>query len=175
MNDYLSALDAVTDLLTRLRLAHAFVGGVARAAWLGCPIGQGAVDVVALLTPEQKSQVAMMASHRGFRVDRDEVERTAGLDLVPLHFETAVGEIRVHVLVGSNALYGHMVRAASPAEVEGRTLPVVTREHLALLLSFAEDEQSLQDRDELMRAPAFDREAFDRLATTIGAAGVVDR
>ncbi|HUJ13597.1 MAG TPA: hypothetical protein VL284_07360, partial [Thermoanaerobaculia bacterium] len=69
----------------RLRIEWAFVGGVARAAWLGGAVDGGSIDVVALMKPEQKNQVAMMASNRGFRVDRDEIEQSEELDLVPLH------------------------------------------------------------------------------------------
>ena len=46
-----------------------FVGGVARAAWLGGAIEGGSIDIVALMQPPQKNQVAMMASNRGFVVD----------------------------------------------------------------------------------------------------------
>ncbi len=173
MNAYAQAVEAVTDLLTRLRLAHAFVGAVARAAWLGSPVDHAAVDVLVLMTPEQKNQLAMMASNRGFRVEREEVERTAELDLVPLHFEHAAEEIRVHVLIASNALYGHMVVAAKHAEVSGRMIPVVRREDLALLLSFAEDPESLSDRQRLCASAEFDRDEFNRLVTAIGAGNVV--
>jgi len=173
MNPYAQTLDAVIDLLARLRLAHAFVGAVARAAWLGRHLEDQAVDVLVLMTPEQKNQLAMMAGHRGFRVEREEVERTAELDLVPLHFEDAAGEIRVHVLLASNALYGHMVAAAKQAEVLERMITVVRREDLALLLSFAEDPESLLDRERLCAAPEFDRAEFNRLVTAIGAGSVV--
>ena len=108
---YGRAIAAAADLLTRLRLEFVFVGSVARSAWLGSRVDRGSLEVVALMTPEQKSQVAMMAGNRGFRVDREEVEDTAELDLIPMHFVDPEGEVRVHVLVASNALYGRMVRA----------------------------------------------------------------
>src|SRR5437016_3106072 len=99
---YARAIEAVHELLTKLRLDFVFTGNVARAAWLGEAVESGSIDVLALMAPEQKNSVAMMASNRGFRVDRDEVTESEELDLVPMSFD----EIRVHVLVASNALYG---------------------------------------------------------------------
>src|SRR5437016_3337167 len=95
-----AAILAVDDLLAKQRIERLFLGSVARAAWLGGMVGSGSVDVLGLMQSQQKNNVAMMASNRGFQVDRDEVERTAELDLVPLTFDG----VRVHVLVASNAL-----------------------------------------------------------------------
>src|SRR5215212_9839730 len=85
------ALHATAELLSKLRIDHAFVGAVARAAWLGGEAA-GAIDVLALMAPEQKNQVAMMATNRGFRVDRDEIAETEELDLVPLSFVDTEGD-----------------------------------------------------------------------------------
>ncbi|HEY6842702.1 MAG TPA: hypothetical protein VI391_00925, partial [Thermoanaerobaculia bacterium] len=90
---YARAIDAIRELLTRLRLEWTFVGAIARAAWLGGVVEGGSIDVVALMKPEQKNQVAMMASNRGFHVDRDEIEQSEELDLIPLHFD----DVRIHV------------------------------------------------------------------------------
>jgi hypothetical protein len=69
---------------------------------------------------QQKNNVAMMASHRGFRVDRDEIEATEELDLVPLMFVDEAGDVRVHVLVASNALYARMFASSATARFHGR-------------------------------------------------------
>src|SRR5207237_2521219 len=84
--EYEQAIAAVSELLTKLRLDFMFVGSVARASWLGGTVDSGSIDVVAVMQPQQKNQIAMMASNRGFTVDRDEVEKAEELDLVPLKF-----------------------------------------------------------------------------------------
>ena len=71
---YSRAIAAIDELLMKLRLEWTFVGSIARAAWLGGVVDGGSIDVVALMKPEQKNQVAMMASNRGFHVDREEIE-----------------------------------------------------------------------------------------------------
>ena len=161
---YGRAIAAITDLLTRLRLEFVFVGTVARSAWLGSRVERGSIDVVVLMTGEQKNQVAMMAGNRGFRVDRDEVDATVELDLIPLNFVDPEGEVRVHVLVASNALYGRMVAAGVAAET-GR---VAAAEDLALLLALSEDEESQRAAEMLVRLPAFDRAAYNRRLVSIG-------
>src|SRR5712691_7848128 len=154
---YGRAIAAVADLLARLRLEFVFVGSVARSVWLGSLVEQGSLEVVALMTSEQKSQVAMMASNRGFRVDRDEVEHTAELDLIPLHFVDSEGEVRVHVLVASNALYGRMVSAGVATE----TVKVAAIEDLALLFALGDDDDSQRAAAMLVRLPQFDRTAYN--------------
>lgn len=161
---YGRAIAAVADLLARLRLESIFVGNVARSAWLGTNVDRGSIDVVALMTPEQKSQVAMMASNRGFRVDRDEVERTAELDLIPLDFIDGDGEVRVHVLVASNALYGRMVGNGVLAD----NIKVAAAEDLALLLALAEDDESRRATAMLAALPQFDRDAYNARLLSIG-------
>ena len=73
---YARAIEAVAELLTKLRIESMFVGSVARSAWLGGMIDSGSIDVLGLMQPQQKNQVAMMANNRGFRVDarRDRAE-----------------------------------------------------------------------------------------------------
>ena len=113
---YGRALAAVTDFLTRLKLEFAFVGNVARSAWLGSRVECGSLDLIALINTEQKSQVAMMANGRGFRVEREEIDaEREELDLDSARFADPEGTIRIHVLVGSNALYGRMVTWRCPA------------------------------------------------------------
>lgn len=164
------ALHATAELLSKLRLDFAFVGTIARAAWLGgeAPAQSNeAIDVLALMTPQQKNQVAMMASNRGYRVDREELEATEELDVVPLHFVDPEGEVRVHVLVASNALYGRMFASVREAEFEGRPLRVIAPEDLALLLTMADDEVSVR---RLSAIDGFDRHAYNERLVSIGLA-----
>ena len=106
------AIEAVAELLSKLRIESMFVGSVARAAWLGGLIDSGSIDVLGLMQPQQKNQVAMMANNRGFRVDRDEIDQAEELDLIPLTWIDDDGDVRVHVLVASNALYARMFATA---------------------------------------------------------------
>lgn len=158
------ALHATAELLAKLRLEFAFVGGVARAAWLGGE-AHGPIDVLALMTPQQKNQVAMMASNRGFRVDRQEIEATEELDVVPLNFVDPEGEVRVHVLVASNALYGRMFATVRDADFEEGAVKVVAPEDLALLLTMADDEVTVR---RLAALDGFDRHAFNERLVSIG-------
>ena len=159
------AIHATAELLEKLRIDSMFVGGVARSAWLGGDVAGGAVDVLALMNAPQKNQLAMMASNRGFRVDREELEHTDELDLVPLNFLDDEGEVRVHVLLATNALYGRMVAAGRPASIDDRALKVPRAEDLALLLLFAEDEVTVK---RLATLPEFDRAAFQERLVSIG-------
>ena len=159
------AIHATAELLGKLRIEAMFVGNVARAAWLGGEIESGAVDVLALMNAPQKNQLAMMASNRGFRVDREELDQTEELDLVPLNFIDPDGEVRVHVLLATNALYGRMVPAGTPATIGDREIRVPRAEDLALLLLFAEDEATVRA---LAVLPEFDRAAFQQRLVAIG-------
>jgi len=165
---YARAIHAVDDLLTRLRIDHLFAGNVARAAWLGGDIAGGSVDVVALLKPEQKNQVATMAANRGFAVDRDEVERSEELDLIPLAFD----DVRVHVLVASNALYGSMFANAREVSLENVAIKVPSAEDFALLLELSEDEVGLRAMTAL---PNFNRAAYERKMRAIGLSVILSR
>jgi hypothetical protein len=104
-----------------------------------------------------------MANNRGFKVDRDEIERSEELDLIPLTFD----DVRVHVLAATNALYGSMFAAAREASVDGVTIRVPSAEDVALLLALSEDEVSLRA---LRSLPEFDRAAYERKMTAIGLA-----
>src|SRR5689334_6856968 len=161
---YDRAIAAVADLLSRLKLDFAFVGNVARSAWLGSRVEKGSLDVVVVMTPEQKNNVAMMASNRGFRVDREEVEHTDELDLIPLNFRDPEGEVRVHVLVASNALYARMVRDAKSTG----SFKVASIEDLALLFALGDDEDSQRAASMLVRLPEFDRAAYNTRLVSIG-------
>jgi hypothetical protein len=155
------AIRAVASLLTRLRLDCLFVGSVARSAHLGGPVGGGSVDVVATMGPQQKSQLAMMAQNNGFGVDREELDATEELDLVPLAFE----DVRVHVLIASNALYGRMVADGVSVEFEDLALKVPRLEDFALLLQMNNDVKSLMS---VIESPEFDRMSYNRKLEAIG-------
>lgn len=155
------AIRAVADLLSRLRLDFVFVGGVARAAHLGDPAGGGSVDAVATMGSQQKSQLAMMANNNGFGVDREELDATEELDLVPLTFDGT----RVHILVASNALYGRMVSDGVSAEFEEGSVKVPRAEDFALLLQMNNDVESLMS---IIESPQFDREGYNRKLAAIG-------
>ncbi|MBV9494818.1 MAG: hypothetical protein JOZ54_11280 [Acidobacteria bacterium] len=159
------AIHATADLLGRLRIDAAFVGTVARSAWLGETVASGAIDVLALMAAQQKGQLAMMASNRGFRIDKDELDQTEELDLVPMKFADEEGDVRVHILVASNALYGRLVAAAQEATFEDKTVRVPTAEDLALLLVVGGDADAVRRLTEL---PGFDRAALREKLISIG-------
>jgi hypothetical protein len=164
------AIVAIADLLARQRLDFAFAGSVARSAWLGDPVDSGSIDVVALMKHEQRNQVLTMAGHRGFRIDRDEVEAADELDLLPLHFLGDGDEIRVHVLLATNALYGRMIAEAVPATLGDKELRVPSAEDFALLLTLAGDEIA---RHRLAAGSHFNRGRFNEKLVSIGLAGSV--
>ncbi len=165
---YGRAITATADLLSKLRIEFAFVGSIARAAWLGGSVDGGSLDLIALMNPEQKNQVAMMGSNRGFRVERDEIEQSEELDLVPLNFVDPDGDVRVHVLVATNALYGRMAAAAVHVACGERDVRIVRPEDFALLLAVAEDHESMRDREMLIRLPEFNRRAYNERLVSIG-------
>ena len=183
---YSRAIHATAELLGKLKMDSMFVGGVARAAWLDVELGGGAVDVLAVMTAQQKGQIAMMAANRGFRVERDELDATEELDLIPLNWVDPDGEVRVHVLMASNALYGRMVsagistelddtwRTGNPAGPPGQAgspvlhLKIPRAEDLALMLLMADDQEAMQH---LTSLPEFDLQAFRERLTSIGLGG----
>ena len=167
---YADAIHATAELLEKLRIEAMFVSHVSRSAWLGDEVDHGALDVLALMNAPQKNQVAMMASNRGFRVDRGEIEQSEELDLVPLNFVGAEGDVRVHVLLASNALYGRMVAAGVPATLGERSLRVARPEDLALMLLLADDDETVR---RLTALREFDRDVFNERLVSIGLAGRV--
>jgi len=164
------ALRAIIDLLTRLRLDFALVGGVARSAWLGGEVASGSIDVIGVMGPQQKNQIAMMASNRGWRVDREEIEQSEELDLIPLNFVDEEDEVRVHVLVASNALYGRMVAASRAAQFEELAIRVPAPEDFALLLALAGDDAAVAS---LTHETLFDRHGYNEKLISIGLSGLV--
>ena len=165
---YSRAIHAIAELLEKLKIDAMFVGSVARSAWLDVEMDSGAVDILALMNAPQRNQVAMMASHRGFRVEREEIEQAEELDLIPLNFVDAEGDIRVHVLLASNALYGRMVAAAQPSSIDDRAVRIPRAEDLALMLLMAEDQEAVQH---LTSLPEFDLGAFRARLASIGLGG----
>jgi hypothetical protein len=167
---YSRAIHAVAELLGKLKIDAMFVGNTARSAWMDAEMDSGAIDVLALMNAPQRNQLAMMASHRGFRVERSEIEQAEELDLVPLNFVDPEGDLRVHVLLASNALYGRMVAAAEPATIDERPVRIPRAEDLALMLLMAEDEDAVRH---LTSLPEFDLAAFRERLTSIGLGGEV--
>jgi hypothetical protein len=162
---YARAVHAVAELLGRLKVELMFVGGVARAAWLGTELGSGAVDVLVIMQPQQKNQVAMMASHRGFRVEREEIEQSEELDLVPLNFVDPAGDVRVHVLLASNALYARMFATARTTTLDDREIRVPSAEDFALLAGVGGDEEAWET---VSARPDFDRSLYNEKMLSIG-------
>jgi hypothetical protein len=161
---FIHAIEAVAELLSKLRIESMFVGSVARAAWLGGLIDSGSIDVLGLMQPQQKNQVAMMASNRGFRVDRDEVDQAEELDLIPLTWIDE-DDVRVHVLVASNALYARMFANARTTQLYEREIRVPSAEDTALLLSMSDDRDDVRV---LAASEQFDRRAFNQKLVSIG-------
>jgi hypothetical protein len=164
------AVDATADLLMKQRVDCAFAGAVARAAWLGGLLDNGSVDVLALMQPQQKNNVAMMATHRGFRVEQEEIDQSEELDLVPLNFVDDEGDVRVHVLLASNALYAKMIGAAVPATLGAREVRVPAAEDFALLSAMSEDDDAVRA---LSGADGFNRNAYNDKLVSIGLSALV--
>ena len=162
---YARALHATHELLGKLRIEAMFVGNVARAAWLGGEVGSGAIDLLALMNAAQRGQLAMMAANRGFRVEREEIEQSEELDLVPINFVDAEGDVRVHVLLATNALYARMFANSWEEQFDERTLKVPAPEDLALMLLMAEDAETVQ---RLTALQEFNLDAFRERLASIG-------
>ena len=158
------AIEAVGELLSKLRIESMFVGSVARSAWLGGLIESGSIDVLGLMQPQQKNQVAMMASNRGFRIDPKEIDQTEELDLIPLTWIDE-DDVRVHVLVASNALYARMFGTARMVQLHNLEIRVPSAEDTALLLSMSEEHDDVRI---LAASAQFDRRAFNDKLVSIG-------
>jgi hypothetical protein len=141
-----------------------FVGSVARSAWLGGLIESGSIDVLGVMQPQQKNQVAMMASNRGFRVDADEIDQAEELDLIPLTWIDD-DDVRVHVLVASNALYARMFGTARIVPFHNLEIRIPSAEDMALLLSLSEEHDDVRI---LAASAQFDRRAFNDKLVSIG-------
>lgn len=159
------AIDATGSLLAKLRLEFMFVGAVARAAWLGGRVDSGSIDVVAIMQPQQKSQIVMMADNNGFTVEREEIDASEELDLLPMMF----GGVRVHVLVASNALYARMLREGWYEQIGENEWRIPSREDLALLAALGEDGATVE---QLKALPDFNRVRFNERVTSIGLRGL---
>jgi len=201
---YSRAIHSTVELLAKLRIESIFAGSVARGAWLGEEIESGSIDVLALMNAQQKNQLAMMASHRGYRVEQEEIEQSVELDLVPLNFIDAEGDVRVHVLLASNALYGRMVTAGKLAAISSQLAGEAAEDlgspasceliadsspasceliaDSSLRVPRAEDLALLllmsEDHEAVRRLselPGFDREAFEERLVSIGLGAQVVR
>jgi hypothetical protein len=162
---YARAIDAAAELLGKARVESLFVGNVARSSWLGGLLDSGSIDVLGLMQPQQKNQVAMMASNRGFRVDREELDQAEELDLIPLTWIDEEGDVRLHVLVASNALYARMFATALTIEFYNREIRIPAAEDVALLLSMSDEHDDVRA---LATNEHFNRQAFNDKLVSIG-------
>jgi hypothetical protein len=167
---YEKAIRAALELLEKFRVEVAFVGGVAESAWLGESVEGGSIDLLALVSPERRQQIPMMAANRGFTVDPEAVEAAAELDLIPLAFGSGDERIAVHILLASNALYAIMIRDSREAALGESVLRVVRADDLALLLVVDESEEARNKVGRLVAegSEAFDVEQFNRRLTSLG-------
>jgi hypothetical protein len=164
---------AISDLLARIRVTHAFVGEIAVRAWLGGVVDSGAVDVLAQVGPEGHRQVPMMASNRGFLVDEAELESARELDVIPLRYGHEGASTRVHVLLASNTLYSRMLGRAVECSIGDGKLTVVHAEDLALMLLLSDDRPAAERLSELVReaGDGFDVARFNSTLKSIGLGG----
>jgi len=165
---YARALNATAELLEKLRIDAMYVGNAARAAWLGGELASGAIDLIALMAAPQRGQLTMMASNNGFRVSREEVEQSEELDLVPLNWSDVDGDVRIHVLLATNALYARMLANSWDEQFGERTVKVPAPEDLALMLLMADDQETLSA---LAALPEFNRDAFQERLASLGLGG----
>lgn len=166
-----AAIEAVHDLLNRLKMDHLFVGTVGEYAWRGNEVASGSIDVLAALTPERKAQIPMMASNRGFIVDRDTVEAAAELDVVPIGWESEGFPIRIHVLVASNALYGRMFQTPVAAKMGQTMLQVPSAEDVVLMMIVGERRAADIESVAAAAGDTFDRARLNEKLKTIGLSG----
>jgi len=169
----LAAALAIDGILTRQQVAHAFVGEIAIGAWTGTRVDHGAVDVLALVSPDRCQQVPMMASHRGFSVDAAEVEAARELDLIPMRYGDGPDAPRVHVLMATNALYSKMIGRALPAVAGDAQISVVHAEDLAIMLSLSDRAGAGVDDLAACAGEAFDVDRFNATLRSIGLGGKV--
>jgi hypothetical protein len=169
---YETAIRAALELLEKFGVEVAFVGGVAESAWLGESLDGGSIDMLALVSPDRRRQIPMMAANRGFTVDPEAVEAAAELDLIPLAFGTGDERIPIHILLASNALYAIMIRDSKDATLGESLLRVVRPDDLALLLVVDESEEARTKVSRLVveGSEAFDVEQFNRRLTSLGLA-----
>lgn len=166
----LAAALAISEILARQQVTHAFVGEIAVGAWTGRRVETGAVDLLALVSPDRCQQIPTMASHRGFAVDPADVDAARELDLIPMRWGGPAGP-RVHVLMATNALYAKMLLRVAEAKLGEATVPVVHAEDLALMLVLSDRDDVSVDELAIRAGDAFDRARFDETLRTIGLAG----
>lgn len=168
------AIEAVASLLAKFKVDCAFVGQVAESAWLQKPVEKGSIDVLAMVGPDRRQQIPMMAMahNRCFQVDKEAVEAALELDLIPMTFKAESRTIPIHILFASNALYSVMIRDAVETRLEEHPLKVVRAEDLALLLMVDESEESSRKVRDIVENSdgSFDVEGFNQRLASIGLA-----
>jgi hypothetical protein len=170
----LGAIRALVELFGRLRLDHIFVGAIASGCWLDERVTEGPIDVLLLTRPENAQQIPMMASHRGFVVDREAVEAARELDLVPMSYPDPEATLRIHLLMASNALYAKMITAGTTAALPaGGEIHIAAAEDLALMLLVGSDERP--DAVRRLIAAANGELDLDRLNAKLVSIGLSDK
>lgn len=172
---YVQAISSLASLFGRLEIGAAFVGEVALCAWLGRPLASGSIDVLVLIAADGGRDFLREAEAEGFRSDAEEIDAARELDLIPLHFDSSSGSLRIHLLMASNALYARMIRNAVEVRCSEWYVDVVAAEELALLLTMTDDERSARLREELLEVTEtrFDRQGFNDRLVSIGLGGRV--
>lgn len=169
---YELAIEAVASLLEKFRIDSAFVGQVAESAWLAKPVEKGSIDVVAVVGPDRRQQIPMMAmaQNRCFQVDQEAVEAARELDVIPMSFSAESRTIPIHILIASNALYSIMIRDAVETTMGHQSLKVVRAEDLALLLMVDESEEATMKVREIVEKSGggFDVDGFNQRLASIG-------
>lgn len=172
LKGYELAIEAVVSLLEKFRIDFAFVGQVAESAWLKKPVETGSIDVLAMVGPDRRGQIPMMAmaQNRCFQVDKEAVEAAIELDLIPMTFSAEGRTIPIHILIASNALYSIMIRDAVETRMGERKLKVVRAEDLALLLVVDESEEATGKVREIVSTSGetFDLDGFNGRLASIG-------
>ncbi len=166
------AIGAVVSLLAKFKVDCAFVGQVAESAWLDKPVEKGSVDVLAVIGPDRRQQIPMMAmAHdRCFQVDKDAVEAARELDLIPMSYSAESRTIPIHILFASNALYSIMIRDAVETTMGDQPLKVVRAEDLALLLVVDESEEAVGKVKSIVEksGASFDVDGFNERLASLG-------
>lgn len=169
---YDKGIEAVSSLLEKFRIEAAFVGQVAEGVWLDERVDRGSVDVLAVVGPDRRQQIPMMAmaQNRCFQVDREAVEAAQELDLIPMTFKAEGRSMAVNILIASNALYSVMIRDSVTAKLADRDVRVVRAEDLALLLVVDDSEEAKSKVRRIVETASedFDVEQFNRRLESIG-------
>lgn len=169
------AIDALAGLLEKFKVDSAFVGQVAESVWLEEEVRKGSIDVLAVVGPDRRQQIPMMAmaQNRCFQVDKEAVEAARELDLIPMTFSSDGRNVPVHVLIASNALYSIMIRDSVETRIGDRKVKVVRAEDLALLLVVDDSNEAREKITKIVKnvGSDFDLDSFNERLGSLGLGG----